>query len=135
MDQRHLFFETLEQALGDDIRALGGPKAVAMRLRPELKPHEAHVWLNNALNPERRELMHHNHIRLIIRMAREVGAHAANDFWNDDVGYERPRALNPVDEATEILLRQEKLLAEFRRENDRMERLSRAPMSLVGKPA
>jgi hypothetical protein len=124
--QHRLYHEDFLSALDEDIRSLGGRKAVAMRLRPELqhKPHEAHVWLNNCLNPERRERLTDEQIRQIMRWAKEISAVAAMNYWCDDVGFERPKPLSPAGEIDKLQERQGQLLQEIRALATQMERLN-----------
>lgn len=120
-----LFHEDFFSALDEDIRALGGRKAVAMALRPDLahRPHEAHVWLNGCMNPDRREKFSDDQIRLIMRKAREVGSCAAMNYWCDDTGFERARALTPEKEADKLLERAAELARESRAVATQLERL------------
>jgi Holliday junction resolvase len=124
-NQPRLYHEDFLSALDEDVRAMGGRKAVAMRLRPELghKPHEAHVWLNNCLNSERRERLSDEQIRQIIRWAKEAGSFAAINYWCDDTGFERARPMSPEKEVDKVLDRASELIREARSMTTVMERL------------
>lgn len=133
MQERQLWFETFIQALDEDIRALGGRKAVALLLRPELetKPIDAHNWINDCLNPERRQRFSDEQIRAIIRRAREAKSFAAINFWCEDCGFDKPKPLNPADEAGELQRRIETNLGELRGLVQRLERLGQSPIQVV----
>ena len=53
--QEPLFVETVNEALREIVKALGGAKKVAAQLRPQKTVDEAARWLLDCLNPERRE--------------------------------------------------------------------------------
>jgi len=124
-NQARMFHEDFWSAFDEDVRALGGRKAVAIMLRPDLahRPHEAHVWLNNCLNPERRERLHDDHIRFVIRKARDANSCAAMNYWCDDCGFERPRAISPKEEVDKILEHAADLARESRAVATQLERL------------
>jgi len=126
--QPRLYHEDFWSAFDEDMRALGGRKAVAIMLRPDLahRPHEAHVWINNCMNPERRERLHDDHIRFVMRKAREVSSFAAMHFWCDDAGFERTRPLSPAGEIDKLHERGGELLREMRALTVQMERLQQS---------
>jgi hypothetical protein len=95
-----LFYESWEEALRDDVRALGGAKAVASLLWPEKSdPIAARNKLNDALNPERRDRLSHEQEMLIMRKAKEVRGWSAGIFYLcDEAGFDRPQPKDPQDE-------------------------------------
>lgn len=96
-----LFYESWEDALKDDVRALGGTKAVGVMLWPELeeRPEKASSRLSDRIAPDRRERLSDEQERMIMRQAREKrGWSAAMCFLADDCGFERPLARAPQDE-------------------------------------
>ena len=103
--QAELFYESMEEALKDDIRALGGSKVVGAMLWPEFEdePEKTRTRLNDRVSAERRERLSDAQERLIMRKAREKrGWSAVMCFIADDTGFERPKALAPVDEAARL---------------------------------
>jgi hypothetical protein len=98
-----LFYESWEEALKDDIKALGGTKTVGKLLWPDLDIDPARNRLNDRLNPERRERLSDTQERLVMRLAREArGFSAAMCYLTDDTGFERPKSRAPRDEMTEL---------------------------------
>lgn len=105
MIQEPMFFEDWRDALRHVVAALGGAKVVAGWLRPDLKPDHAARWLNDCLNPDRRENFSPDHLLLLLRLAREAGIHTGMDYIAEDCGYRRPQPVDPAD-ATDALRRE-----------------------------
>ncbi len=99
MTQEPLFFDDWREALRYVVAALGGPKPVAGRMRPDMKPEHAARWLNDCLNPDRRENFSPDHLLLLLRLAREAGVHSGMDFIAEDCGYRHPQPVDPTDAA------------------------------------
>lgn len=110
-EQRKLFYESIHDAARDDIRALGGTKLVASRLKPEMTIEHAQRWLLDCLNPDRREKLDGEQLVLIMRLAREHGSFATAQYLMDAAGFERPRPLNREQERATL---QEKFVAGVR---------------------
>ena len=99
-----LFYESWEESLKDDIKAIGGTKAVGKMLWADLDQDLARNRLNDRLNPERRERLAESQERLIMRLAREKrGWSAAICYLADETGFERPKSKVPEDELTELI--------------------------------
>lgn len=130
--QERLFYESWFDALRDDVTACGGTKEVGGWFWPGKDMIAARNAVNDRLNPDRRERFDDDQERLIMRRAKEArGFSAALAFICDDAGFERPKALKPVDEAADLLRRQESMVSEFRQLLERQERLTRAPRQAV----
>lgn len=98
-----LFYESWEEALKDDIKALGGTKVVGKLLWADLEVDHARNRLNDRLNTDRRERLSDSQERMIMRLAREArGFSAAMYYLTDDTGFERPKSRAPRDEMTEL---------------------------------
>lgn len=127
MSQNTLFSEDFNDALKDVVRALGGTKAVGVRLRPEMAADAAGAWLKDCLNPTRRERLDPEQVLWILREGRKAGCHSAMNFIADEAGYVRPAPLEPQDEAAQLQrafidsVQQQKLIA------SRLERLGVLP--------
>lgn len=127
MSQNTLFSEDFNDALKDVVRALGGTKAVGVRLRPEMAADAAGAWLKDCLNPTRRERLDPEQVLWILREGRKAGCHSAMNFIADETGYVRPAPLEPQDEAAQLQrafiesVQQQKLIA------SRLERLGVLP--------
>jgi hypothetical protein len=98
-----LFYEDWLSALRDDVQAIGGNKVVGGVFWGALPADEAGRKLATKLNGQRPERLSAEQERFIMRQAREVrGFSAALYFLCDDVGFERPKALNPEDEKQKL---------------------------------
>lgn len=126
MDQGTLFFESWQEALRDDVRALGGFKEVGRALFPEKDVESGARALMDRLNSGRRERLSDEQERMIIRMAGQArGYSSALHFLCDDAQFERPRAVAPGDKAAE-------LQREFIQHIQRGERMLEALKRLTG---
>lgn len=127
-----LFYEGWYEGLRDDVRAIGGTKAVGCLLFPEKDPLAARNKLNDALNAERRERLTQEQETMVIRLARERRGYSAALYWLcDEAGFKRPEPRDPLDEAAELqrefiesVNRQERIAA-------RLEALTQAPIRAV----
>jgi len=98
-----LFYEDWLSALRDDVQAIGGNKVVGGVFWGALPADEAGRKLATKLNGQRPERLSAEQERFIMRRAREArGFSAALYFLCDDVGFERPKALNPEDEKQKL---------------------------------
>lgn len=131
MDQPRLIYDDLNDALADLVRALGGPKAVGAKLRPELPIEQAANWIRDCLNATRRETFHPAQLILLLRMGREAGFHGAKQFLDDDTGYTRSQPLDPQDQVAELQKAFIESVGHQRQIADRIERLTRSPLAAV----
>lgn len=97
MQQSFDFIESINDALGAAVRALGGAKKVGPMLKPEKTIHDASNWVSDCLNPDRAAEFHPTHVQFLLRQARKVGFHAAINFVCDDAGYSEPLPVDPED--------------------------------------
>jgi hypothetical protein len=102
MQQEGLFYESLNDAIGDVIKVCGGPKAVAGKLWPEKTPDGAHRLLLACLNEGRVEKLSPEHFMMILRMGRERNCHAAINYICRDTGYSDPTPIEPDDEKARL---------------------------------
>lgn len=126
-------FSDWNDAITGIVHALGGFKKVGVRLRPEYeaKPDQAAQWLRDCLNPDKRERLNPDQVFMLMRLARELGYHAAKHWMDAELGYEQGRPLDPVDEVVRLQVRGAELARELRGIVDRMERLSTPPLASV----
>lgn len=122
-EQPKLFHESLPDALKEDIRALGGTKVVAGKLRPEAPVDHATRWLLDCVNPDRREKLTGDQIILVMRWARESGSHATAQYLMQEAGFEPPKPRNRTQEKASL---QEEFIKHVRV----MERISKRIESL-----
>lgn len=96
--QTALFYESLNDALRDVVMALGGTKKVGAMMRPEKTVDEAGRWVNDCLNPDRREKFDPEQVIWLLREGRKVGCHAAMHYLCSDTGYAAAQPVEPEDE-------------------------------------
>lgn len=93
--QQALFHETIRDALRHDINAIGGPKEVGSRLRPELTLNDARTWVNHCLDESRGEKFEPEVIQWIINEARKVGVFSTITYILRTSGFEDPKPADP----------------------------------------
>lgn len=99
VEQAVLWHDSLEDALGSVIHALGGRKAVAEMLWPVLykqKPDTAYSRISHCLNPEKAEKFSPDELITILEKANEIGAHEAMQYIGMRTRYE-VNAVSPGD--------------------------------------
>lgn len=126
VQQTFEFIESINDALGAAVRALGGPKKVGPMLKPEKTVHDASGWVTDCLNPDREAFFHPEHVQFLLREAGKVGFHGSMDFVCGDGGYAKPVPINPEDEKDRIQREFIESVKQQTRNIERMERLSRA---------
>ena len=132
---KNMFSCTLEDALKGAIAALGGAKKVGAIFKPDIESVDAANWLNNCLNPHKRDKLGPSQIMFILREARKIGHHGAINFICEDTGYTAPTPIEP--ETEEAALMREfnqhvKLQAELL---DRIERVAQRRSSAMARSA
>ncbi len=103
--QLELVHETIEDALGFVIQALGGAKKVGAALRPEIPADHAAQWVRDCLNAGRRERFSPSHVMWLLRAARAAGVHSAMHFIAGEAGDEVARLQREYIDATKALVR------------------------------
>lgn len=98
-----LFHETFSDALREVLAACGGAKPVAARLWPEKTPDAAHRLLLDCLNETRQERLDPDRLRMVLRLGRDAGCHAAVNWLLRDVGYADAQPVEPVDEMAALM--------------------------------
>lgn len=133
MEQPNLFYESLEDALKQVVRALGGTKKVGGMLWPALEFEAAKSRLNDCLNTERPAKLSPEELLLLLQLGRQHGAHDAMAFIVSCAGYRMPTALEPKDEAVGLQKQMEMHLQAIGQVMTRWERLvdSAAAMRVV----
>ena len=105
-EQDKLFITDIYDALGDLVRAAGGPKAVGQMLKPEKTSEDAAGWVKDCLNRNRREKFDPEQILWLLKKGRELGCHEPVGFICKQAGYSAPE---PIEAETELA----KLLREY----------------------
>lgn len=98
-EQDKLFITDIYDALGDLVRAAGGPKAVGQILKPEKTSEDAAGWVKDCLNRNRREKFDPEQIHWLLKKGRELGCHEPIRWICENAGYSKP---DPVEEETEL---------------------------------
>jgi hypothetical protein len=105
-DQTKLFITDIHDALGDIVRAIGGPKEVGPAMKPEKPADEAAGWVKDCLNRNRREKFSPEQILWLLKQGRAAGCHEPIRWICNQAGYSAPE---PIEEETELA----KLLREY----------------------
>lgn len=90
-EQVPLWHDSVEDAIGTAILALGGAKKVAEMLWPVLarnKPQTAYTRLRHCLNAEKAEKLDPDEILTIARSAALIGEHSIMQYLARELGYE-----------------------------------------------
>ena len=116
------FFEDINDALKEAVRALGGVKQVGALLWPEVAPDTAGNKLRDCLNDGRREKLSPEQFIFILRKAREAGYHSAMEYVATECGYSKPVAVDPKDELAELLRENNEMRAKQLAQAERIEK-------------
>lgn len=130
MNQTALFHDTIYDALGADIAAAGGFKAVAGKIWPVESAGIAAQKLRNAINPDQPHKLCPDEVLQIKRLAYEQGSTATVDYEAAQLGFQA-HWIDPKDEATELRKDVRSLLADVTRKLDRIERADERALKLV----
>lgn len=120
--QAALFHDTIFDAIGADIAAIGGFKVTAGKLWPAENPTTAAAKLRNAINPEQAQKLCPQEVLQIKRFAREVGSFATINYEAQQLGYS-VTWIDPEDELERIERENNELLKELLRRQERLEQL------------
>lgn len=94
--------ESMNEALIECVKALGGSKAVGPDLFPDLSPDAAQRKLLDCLNEDRPQQLNPAQAVLILRKAREIGCHIGMEFLAGHLSYSRPVPIEPEDERAKL---------------------------------
>jgi hypothetical protein len=97
-----LIHESINDALREDVQAIGGNKAVGAILWPELPIDQAAGKVRDCMNTDRRERMTPDQLALIVRMARRKGSMAVMRWMAHDAGFAEPVPVEPEDERAKL---------------------------------
>lgn len=123
-----LLDDTFEDVMVALARAVGGKKAFAEILRPELEdqPDRARRWLIDALNPDHQQNMHVDHVVRALRAGREAGCHLLIAWLCREAGYEVPRPAAQPSRRTQLLAEDARLAKERERVSQELDRIESA---------
>lgn len=121
-DQQSLFFDSIYDAIGAAVSALGGKKKVAPLLWPHLKTETAYTRLAHCLSDEFPEKLSPEELKFLIQQGRQVGCHAIMAYLSAEGGYVPPQPADPVSEADELRREIRDGVAKLNRMMERLER-------------
>lgn len=122
MNQQQLFYDTIFDALGADIAACGGYKAVAGKLWESESISGGAQKLRNALNPDQPQKLCPSEVLMIKRLAKDVGSFSTVNYEARELAFDITW-IKPEDEATRIHLRAVKAMEELQKEMRRSNEL------------
>lgn len=94
--------DSINDALIDAVKALGGSKQVGPLLWPEKTPDAAQRLLLACLNEDRPEHLTPEHMMYVLRLSRAKGKHEAFAYMAQLLGYAQPVPIEPRDELAEL---------------------------------
>lgn len=97
-NQDALFYDSVNDALKDVIKHVGGNKAVGQMLWPEISADKVAGKLSDCLNETRAEKLSPEQFILLLKIGRDVGCHAAINFVAREAGYDDPKPVNKEDQ-------------------------------------
>ena len=103
MDQTSLWHETLEDALGDVVRALGGPKKVGALLWPALPVEDAARKINHCLDRDKSNKLSADELLLILKEGRRIKCLTALAFINRACDCSDPIPTDPETETARLM--------------------------------
>ncbi len=113
--QTVLFHDSIFDAIGCAVQAIGGAKRAAALLWPSMKPETAYTRLRHCLTEEFPEKLAPDEVMLLMRRARDAGDHSIIQYLGLELGYEvRPFDPNEA-KARAKKARKTALLAELSR--------------------
>jgi len=101
MQQNNLFHESITDAMRDVVMALGGTKAVGVKMRPEMPADHAARWLADCLNADRREKLNPDQVFWLMREGRMAGCHILMNYLAQESGYS-VQPIEPQDELADL---------------------------------
>lgn len=120
--QGALFHETMADALGSAVLAIGGPKKAAHAIWPADPLVRSETRLRACLNAERAEKLSPDEVIRLAKLARAAGDHSVMQFLAGELGYE----ITPIEPEEQAAALQRQFIAaveEQRRIADRLTRL------------
>lgn len=94
--------ESLNQALVECVKALGGSGKVGPKLWPERSQESAQRALLDCLIEDRPAKLSPEQVLFILRMARAKGHHIGMEWLCNELSYAPPQPIEPKDEIAEL---------------------------------
>jgi hypothetical protein len=126
--QPPLFVESLADAVHALAMMCGGWKGLACQLKPELAedPEKAGRWLSDALNDDRREVLHADHLIRALKIGRAADCHVLKHWLDESTEYEKSQPAESKPPMTLLSERLQRLTDEISRTTQEMERVQAA---------
>lgn len=125
--------ESLNEALIELVKALGGSKQVGPRLWPDAAPDAAQRRLLDCLNDDRPHHLTPSQLMLLLRLARAHGLHQCVEYMLHELGYAPPVPVEPRDELAELQRQFLEATRQMQAMATRMEQLQR-PVGVIATP-
>lgn len=122
-EQTNLFHDSIHDAVGAVISALGGRKKVGLLLWPHLKPETAYTRLAHCLSDEFPEKLAPEEVLFLVKKGREIGSHAIMSYLSMEGGYAPPVTVDPLNEADSLRREIRDSLSALNRKVERLDRL------------
>jgi hypothetical protein len=122
-EQQPLFYDSVYDAIGTVVTALGGKKKVGPLLWPHLKAETAYTRLAHCLSEEFPEKLAPEEILFLARKGREADCHAILSYLSMECGYSPPAPIDPLDEGEALRRDIRDGVASLNRRLERLERL------------
>lgn len=97
-----LVIESINDAVQEMVRCLGGPKIVGKILWPEKGVEAAARQLADCLNTERAARLSPEQTVLLFAMSRQAGYHGAKRWFDESTGYVPGEPMEPEDERAKL---------------------------------
>lgn len=123
--------ESINDALIECVKALGGSKSVGVALWPAKGIDAAQRHLLSCLNPDRPEKLGPDEVVQVLRLARERGCHAGMQYLAAELGYAEPQPVEPKDQADELCRQVLAMGSQITRALAKLEQLERPVVSRV----
>jgi len=101
-NQDSLFYESVNDAIKDIIKHLGGNKFVGNKLWPEIAVDKVSGKLSDCLNESRAEKLSPEQFILLLKLGREIGCHVAINYVARECGYADPQPISKEDQAARL---------------------------------
>lgn len=88
MNQGELWHDSIFDALGTAVNAVGGRKAVAGRMWPNLDATSGAARITACINPDHAQKLCPSELVLLARLAKDAGDHSIMTFLARELGYE-----------------------------------------------
>lgn len=121
-EQALLFYDSVHDAVGTVVAALGGKKKVGPLIWPHLKAETAYTRLAHCLSEEFPEKLAPEEILFLARKGREVGCHSIVAYLSMECGYAPPVPVDPLDETEQLRREIRDGLVKLNRMYERLER-------------